>query len=194
MPRPSLKAQRSTEIVDAFAECVSEFGVDRSTLQLVANRAGVHKSIIRHYVGSRTDLVNALVARALGRYEAISEAALAAVGDDPGQRLSAYIDSLFVTEESYEGALFTAVTMPGTEYREAGELVERALERGARFLVELLAAVAPPSPPQVLEEVAEGIGAMSLAAGESMGATPASAERLRLASHRLAATAASPTP
>ncbi len=189
MPRPDISDQRRGEIIDAFASCVTELGLDASTLQRVADRAGVHKSIIRHYVGSRDDLVTALVGRSLDRYRAASDAALAGAGDNPRRRLDAYIDSLFIDEDPYEGALFSALTRQGSPHREAGAYVDEQLRREGARLVGLLAAAYPDAARDVLAVIADGIGAMSLAASESMGATPAEADRLRLASHRLAATA-----
>ncbi|MEO1059571.1 MAG: TetR family transcriptional regulator [Actinomycetota bacterium] len=188
MPRPDISDQRRTEIVDAFADCVTELGLDAATLQRVADRAGVHKSIIRHYVGSRADLVTALVERALERYRSTSEAALAGAGDSAQARLDAFIDSLFIGEEPYEGALFIALMRPGADHAAAAEVVERHLEEGGALLAQLLCAVYEAASFSTIAVVAEGIGAMSLGASESMGATPATTERLRQASHRLAAT------
>ena len=65
MPRPSLKAQRSNEILDAFERCVARYGVEGATLERTAEEAGLQRSLIRHNVGNRDDLLNALVDRFL---------------------------------------------------------------------------------------------------------------------------------
>lgn len=193
MPRPDISDQRRAEIVDAFADCVTELGLDAATLQRVADRAGVHKSIIRHYIGSRADLVTALVERALDRYRSTSEAALSGAGASAQAQLDAFIDSLFIGEEPYEGALFSALMRPAADHAAAAEVVERHLDEGGRLLANLLCAVYPTASTSTIEVIVEGISALSLGASESMGATPAATERLRLASHRLAATATSMT-
>ena len=63
MGRPSLKEQRSAEILDAFGRCVARYGVEGSTLERIAEEAGVKRTILRHYVGNRSDLISALSVR-----------------------------------------------------------------------------------------------------------------------------------
>ena len=63
MPRPSLKAQRSVEILDAYERCVSRYGVEGATLEKIAKEAQLQRSLLRHNVGNRDDLLYALVDR-----------------------------------------------------------------------------------------------------------------------------------
>ncbi|QMU61529.1 MAG: TetR/AcrR family transcriptional regulator [Gammaproteobacteria bacterium] len=63
MPRPSLKAQRSEEILDAYERCVSRYGVEGATLEKIAEEAQLQRSLLRHNVGNRDDLLYALVDR-----------------------------------------------------------------------------------------------------------------------------------
>ena len=63
MPRPSKKAERTEEILDAFERCVARFGVEGSTLERVAEEAGLQRSLLRHYVGNRDELLQALLDR-----------------------------------------------------------------------------------------------------------------------------------
>ena len=65
MARPSLKHQRKQEILDAFERCVARYGVEGATLENIAKQAGLQRSLIRHNVGNREDLLNALVDRFL---------------------------------------------------------------------------------------------------------------------------------
>ncbi len=74
MGRPSLKEQRSAEILDAFARCVARFGIEGSTLERIAEEAGVKRTILRHYIGNREALVDALGARIEREYLAETEA------------------------------------------------------------------------------------------------------------------------
>ena len=63
MPRPSLKAQRSEEILNAYERCVSIYGVEGATLEKIAEEAGLQRSLLRHNVGNRDDLLYALIDR-----------------------------------------------------------------------------------------------------------------------------------
>ena len=70
MPRPSVKEQRHEQILDAYEYCVARFGVHGATLELTAKQAGLARALIRHNVGNRADLQQALVARFLERSRA----------------------------------------------------------------------------------------------------------------------------
>ncbi|MEM1227850.1 MAG: TetR/AcrR family transcriptional regulator [Planctomycetota bacterium] len=70
MGRPSLVAKRTTEILDAFERCVARFGIEGSSLDRIAEEARMQRSILRHYVGNREDLVRALAQRVIAKYEA----------------------------------------------------------------------------------------------------------------------------
>ncbi len=61
MARPDLSAERSQQILDAFSRCVARLGFDATSLEEVAGEAGVRRSIIRHYIGNRDDLVAAFL-------------------------------------------------------------------------------------------------------------------------------------
>ncbi len=63
MARPDLSAERSEQILDAFSRCVARSGLDAVSLEEVAGEAGVRRSIIRHYIGNRDNLVAAFLDR-----------------------------------------------------------------------------------------------------------------------------------
>lgn len=68
MGRKSLKSERTEQILDAFERCIVKYGLQDSTLQKIADEAGVTRSILRHYIGNRIDLIRALVKRLQQRY------------------------------------------------------------------------------------------------------------------------------
>lgn len=63
MPRPSLKAERTEQIFNAFLRCVARYGVDGASLERVAEEAQLQRSMIRHFVGNRDVLINGLAER-----------------------------------------------------------------------------------------------------------------------------------
>ncbi len=71
MGRPSLAAIRREQLLDAVEAIILEQGVDRTTISLVAERAGVQPSLVHHYLGTRDEMMAAAVQRALERVEVI---------------------------------------------------------------------------------------------------------------------------
>lgn len=65
MGRPSKKEERTEEILRAFQRCVARFGLEGSTLERIAEEAGLKRSLVRHFVGNRDDLVALLADRVI---------------------------------------------------------------------------------------------------------------------------------
>ena len=93
MGRPSIKEKRSAEILDAFGRCVARYGVEGSTLERIANEAGVKRTLLRHYIGNRDELIEALGQRIeqdfLHRTRAIFDAL------PESRRVETLLDTLF---------------------------------------------------------------------------------------------------
>ncbi|TDF35009.1 TetR/AcrR family transcriptional regulator [Alteromonadaceae bacterium M269] len=69
MPRPSLAAKRKEEILDAFELCILEDSLETTSLEKLAEKADMKRSILRHYIGNRDDIIIALSERYLGYYD-----------------------------------------------------------------------------------------------------------------------------
>ena len=82
MGRPDLTETRTTEILDAFERCVGRYGLDGSSLERIAEEAGMKRSILRHYVGNRTDLIHALTDRVVAGYRSQLQAFMDTLTDD----------------------------------------------------------------------------------------------------------------
>lgn len=63
MGRPDLTEVRTAEILDAFERCVARYGLHGSSLERVAEEAGMKRSVVRHYMGNRDEMVEALAQR-----------------------------------------------------------------------------------------------------------------------------------
>ncbi|MEO1142890.1 MAG: TetR/AcrR family transcriptional regulator, partial [Pseudomonadota bacterium] len=63
MARPDIKESRREQIIDAFEFCVARYGVEGATLAKTAEQAGLARPLVRHNVGNRDDLVDALTKR-----------------------------------------------------------------------------------------------------------------------------------
>ncbi|MRI34917.1 hypothetical protein EOPP23_18235 [Endozoicomonas sp. OPT23] len=60
MARPSLTRQRTEEILDALELCILEKGIQACSLEYIAETAQMKRTILRHYIGNRDDIISAL--------------------------------------------------------------------------------------------------------------------------------------
>lgn len=66
--RPTVAPERIDQILDAYTRCVARYGIEGTTLQQVADEAGMGRSHIRHYVGNRDELRRLFGKRMVARY------------------------------------------------------------------------------------------------------------------------------
>lgn len=93
MGRKSLKTQRTTQILEAFERCIVKYGFPASTLEKIADEAGVSRSILRHYIGNREDIIRELILRYTKKYQ---ESLLSRVSSIPEtDHVKAFIDFYF---------------------------------------------------------------------------------------------------
>jgi TetR/AcrR family transcriptional regulator, transcriptional repressor of bet genes len=57
MGRPSVAAERRRQIIDAAVECMATHGVSGTTLERIADIAGMGRGHIRHFAGNRDELL-----------------------------------------------------------------------------------------------------------------------------------------
>jgi AcrR family transcriptional regulator len=69
MGRKSLKVERIEEILDGFERCVEAKGLQGTTLDHIAEEAGMARRMIHHYVGNRKQVIDAGVARIIKKFE-----------------------------------------------------------------------------------------------------------------------------
>lgn len=100
MGRKSLATERRKQILDAFAICLRQYGFEGTTLERVAEEAGVQRSIIRHYIGNRDDLITAAVDRIIHAYKA--ELANAIENLPQAELVPELLNFLFCADESSE--------------------------------------------------------------------------------------------
>lgn len=73
MARPSLKAEKTELILQAYERCIALYGVEGATLQKVAEEAGMARPLLRHYVGNQNDLLKQSIERYFKRQYASIE-------------------------------------------------------------------------------------------------------------------------
>lgn len=68
MARPSMAGQRKEEILDALEQCILDKGIQATSLENIAETAKMKRTILRHYIGNRDDIICALSARWTSKY------------------------------------------------------------------------------------------------------------------------------
>lgn len=96
MGRKSVAEERREEILDAFERCVARYGLEGSSLEQIADEAGMKRSILRHYIGNRDALVDALIERATKTYLEQIEQEFAHVPVEA--MIGTILDALFVAD------------------------------------------------------------------------------------------------
>lgn len=91
--RPSVADARKEQILDAVEATVAECGLEDATLQRIADRAGVTRSAIAHFVGNRDDVIDAAATRSVGRIRGQFEADLRET--PPEDRVDRFIGLVF---------------------------------------------------------------------------------------------------
>ncbi|MDH2389657.1 TetR family transcriptional regulator [Streptomyces sp. HNM0663] len=106
MPRPSMRAQRSQEILAAYVRCVARFGLEGATQERIADEAGVKRPLLRHYLGNREQMIESLTRYVADRFTQETrelEIALGATGAPAD-----LIDKLFLSARASDADLFLA--------------------------------------------------------------------------------------
>lgn len=93
MGRPSNTEQRRKEILDAFGACISRYGVEATTLERIAEEAGLARALLRHHVGNRDEIFDAFVARFFRDSDKSTQQLLDALPSD--DRSATLVDWLF---------------------------------------------------------------------------------------------------
>lgn len=97
MPRPSMAAQRKEEILDAFEQCILQDSLETTSLEKLAEQAKMKRSILRHYIGNRDDIIIALSERFKTYYQEQWQLTLAMLPEE--NRLSTLLDILFADRD-----------------------------------------------------------------------------------------------
>ncbi|MEO1194208.1 MAG: TetR/AcrR family transcriptional regulator [Pseudomonadota bacterium] len=186
MGRPSLKKERAFEILEAFMRCVARYGLDGSTQDRIAEEAGVNRTLLRHYVGNRDEMVAALLDHIESRFD---EMTLALVQDLPPQERSRrLLDRLFAAEThaTIDAAVYQALVAASDRYPGIRDRLTDFLDRFEATLAQEFAREHPSAESETCSMVATGIAAIYFSFDSSLPLKPPPSWRLR---HRAAADA-----
>ncbi|MCG7519947.1 TetR/AcrR family transcriptional regulator [Ruegeria sp. Ofav3-42] len=163
MPRPSLRTQRSEEILDAYMTCVARFGLEGATQERVAAEAGVKRPLLRHYLGNRDQMIVALslyVANTFNNQTAELDFYLSEI--ESGSQL---VEILFTDDEEIDPRLLAAWQALSTSIGDHPDLAKPLLAVLSRFLLVIektLRRVSPNASAEKVRAVAQGISTVFL--------------------------------
>ncbi|MGY2066519.1 TetR/AcrR family transcriptional regulator [Blastococcus sp. SYSU DS0619] len=164
MGRPSLAAERTEQIVMAATRCVTRVGFDGTTLEDISQESGLSRGHIRHYVGSRDDLMVLVWARISESFlSALKQASAGASERRIGDVLDVLLGSAEVTDDGppHVGELL----LGGIKDDVLRPKLDRTLVRTQQLLGTMLDTVAPQA--SDADRAATVQGLMCLALGSS---------------------------
>ena len=106
MGRPAVTEQRRTEVLDAFVRCVARYGLNGATLERIATESGLKRPLIRHHLGNREQMVEALLAHVIASFGEQQIRMLAYL--EGKERLPVLLDLLFSADTSTDDDLVLA--------------------------------------------------------------------------------------
>lgn len=162
MGRKDLTEERTVEILNAFGRCVVKYGLDAS-LEQIAEEAGMTRSIIRHYIGNRDEVVRQLIETITIEYLARLRAATAQI--PPDQMLVHTLDYLFSgdpTVKDWEKPIIEVLMSARERYPEAKWHLMVMFEELLSMLANDLAGEHPGKAPQQYHDVAYGVLCLSM--------------------------------
>lgn len=157
MARPEIKEDRREQILDAFEHCVARYGLEGATLGKTAEIAGLARPLIRHNVGNKEDLQEALVERFLARSRTAMEDLVSSLPDE--NRLETLLDVLFDPRGANPQLVlvFNALSAAAPGDPLLARQLQHWLDDFVKRLEDVLARSCPRAPAELLETVAAGL-------------------------------------
>lgn len=157
MPRKDLTAQRTEQILDAFERCVAKYGLDGSSLEKIGEEAGMKRTILRHYIGNRDDIIRALCQRMAKEWDQqLRDFELAPTGSHPKKTL---MDLLFYSSEHTSDSILVTESLIASadRYPEIGQFMRQFIDDYTEVISRRLKLIHPDSSPSKRWQVAYGI-------------------------------------
>jgi AcrR family transcriptional regulator len=169
MGRRSLAEERTAEILDAFARCMVKYGLDTS-LDQVAEEARISRSIIRHYIGNREQVVNVLIEHITTDYLAELRAEAAQIPQE--RMLTVTLDYLFGDEITYDQSdklIFDVMMTARDRYLEAKQMLIGMFEQLIAMFADDLRRAYPQAAEGRCRDVAYSVLALAMSTESLMG-------------------------
>lgn len=163
MPRPSLKEQRTREILDAYLACVAKYGLEGATQERIAAKAGLKRTIIRHYVGNKKNMVLALATHLGAEFN--DQTGIFEKSGFKERCIEDLINLLFSNEALTDPRfvlVYQALIFAVEEYPEIRKPLLGSIERLAKFIAGVLSNRYPYSTKQSIDAATYGLVVLHL--------------------------------
>ncbi len=156
MGRKSLVEERREEILAAFERCIGRYGID-VPLERIAKEAGMQRSLIRHYIGNRDEVVEQLMARIAEAYpRQIAEA----IAPEQAGQIKDVLDCLFnetIVATDWDAMIRAVVSTAQDRYPQAKQRIAQMMETISAHVARRLEELFPQAAPELCYEVAYGV-------------------------------------
>ncbi|RGE20019.1 TetR/AcrR family transcriptional regulator [Leucobacter sp. wl10] len=160
MARPSVAGERREQIIEATLQTISERGISGTTLDRIADAAGMSRGHVRHFAGNRDRLLLD-AARAFYADESGAPAILPNTVDDLDGALDYLLGEEFASSSAENAIVLAFVELARTDAEIAATLRaahSATLDRLSGFI----AAAKPAADPAAREVAAQGLLAAAL--------------------------------
>ena len=191
MARPRVTEERSRQILDAVEVCVARHGLEGASLQRIAEEAGLARGLLRHHVGNREALIEAMAERFLVKSTAeLAELRAALPAKARVETLIAWLFDPAYASTGHEIRVAEALVAAAHERPALKALLQRWLAGFEQAVFEELQRAHPDRPEDAVRNVATGLLGMVFMADslDRLGPPGALFARSRAAALRLAGT------
>ena len=164
MGRRDLSEERRPQIIAAAKRAITKYGIDGATQERIAEEAGMSRPHIRHYVGNRDALLDAVWDATTGEYLASVEEVASTSGspEDFANALGRLLTTTFVYEE--DDAVILAFLNESREDERIRERTRMTYATVEANIARLIRAAAPDLPEAETTQRAHALTAMSMGA------------------------------
>ncbi|MFV9506884.1 MAG: TetR/AcrR family transcriptional regulator [Oscillochloridaceae bacterium umkhey_bin13] len=162
MGRKSLVEERRVAILAAFERCIARDGLD-VPLDRIAEEAGMPRSLIRHYLGNRDEMVMQVVYQIATTYP---ERIVADLAQAAARGEAALLDLFFgdgLTNPAWDEVLHAVLSAPPQRYPEARATIAAMFQRICDSLARVLGQLYPTAPSESCTATAYGLLCLMLA-------------------------------
>ena len=142
--RPSVATERREQIVEALLRLVAERRTAAVTIADIAERAGVHRSAVRHFIGNRAALVAAAVEEICARHDR-SRARRIGSAPDIGAVVDHYFSRTYVWDHAELDDVFGILLVSASDDEAIGSSIAHDYRYSIGELLELLGRDDPPA-------------------------------------------------
>jgi TetR/AcrR family transcriptional regulator, transcriptional repressor of bet genes len=164
MGRRDLSDERKPQIIDAAKRAIARHGIEGATQERIAEEAGMSRPHIRHYLGNRDEVLDAVWEATMRRYvEGMDRvAAEAATPDGVRSALETFLESSFVYEE--DDIVVHSFVGEARRDERVRERTVATYDRVERTVRDLIRRLDPTRSDAEVESLAHGLNALTMGA------------------------------